>query len=77
MKPRGNVIKFSFVNLQSLSFLLNDFSDKSKGPSGNTSSSFYLWSKRIGGEGVETSENLILEEKPEEKGGGRVQKPKT
>ena len=40
-----------------------------KGPSGNTSSSFYLWSKRIGGEGVETSENLILEEKVEEKGG--------
>ena len=41
-----------------------------KGLSGNTSSSFYLWSERLGGEGVETSENLILEEKPEEKGVG-------
>ena len=51
--------------------------DLDKGPSGNTSCSFYLWSKRIGGEGVEASENLILEEKPEEKGGGRVQKQKT
>ena len=40
-----------------------------KGPSGNTSSSFYLWSKRIGGEGVETSENVILEGKLNEKGG--------
>ena len=29
-----------------------------------------MWSKRIGGEGDETSENLILEEKPEERGGG-------
>ena len=37
-----------------------------KGPSVNTSSSYFLWSKRKGVEGVWTSENLILEEKPEE-----------
>ena len=39
-----------------------------KGPSVFTSSSFFLWSKKKGGEGVEATENGKLEEKPEENG---------
>ena len=40
-----------------------------KGPPVFTSSYFYLWFKRRGGEGVKASENGKLEEKPEENGG--------
>ena len=49
-----------------------------KGPSVNTSSSYFLWSKKKGGEGVEATENGKLVEKPEENGvGGGVYKHKT
>ena len=41
---------------------------KCKGPSVFTSSSYFLWSKKKGGEGVEATENGKLEEKPEENG---------
>ena len=41
-----------------------------KGPSVNTSSLLFFLSEKIGGEGVETSENLKLEGKLEGNGGG-------
>ena len=49
-----------------------------KGPSVFASSSYFLWSKKKGGEGVEATENGKLDKKPEENVvGGGIYKHKT